>query len=128
MQRNQEDKGDNPQYQLAMFIPLTDNVNIISSIGPQQYDWNHANPIWLAVLADEASRKIPLPILSPFNSQDIPLDPKFIEGHIDVGSKFSIMYLFFKMFYSIFFFLILQCNKSISKEAIQSNSRFLYIS
>ena len=57
MQRNQEDKGDNPQYQLAMFIPLTDNVNIISSIGPQQYDWNHANPIWLAVLAEKHQEK-----------------------------------------------------------------------
>ena len=42
-------------------------------------------PCWvLAVLADEASRRMSLSSLS----QDITLDPKFIEGPIDVESKF----------------------------------------
>ena len=83
MQRNQEVMEDNLQFPISI-IPSTGNVGIILSVNLQQYDWNSASPTLLAVLADEASRRMSLSSLS----QDITLDPKFIEGPIDVESKF----------------------------------------
>ena len=70
----------------------------------------------------KASRKIPLPILSPFNSQDIPLDPKFIEGHIDVGSKFSTYFL--KCFIACSFFLFYSVTNQYPKRPYNPTADF----